>query len=489
MKPLQILIKHDSFTPLNQQLFEQLRALILARSLEPGDPLPPSRQLAKDLDISRKTVVSAYDQLISEGYLESRVGSGTFVSLELREPDLSISRSTDDNIDDSSVPLSQYGRYARSITLLSSQKEQIFSFHSWQPAFDELPFADWNKVIARAFRSKEADHLDFSKSPGGYLPLRQAIAAKLQKTRGMKCTPAQVIITCGHSQALDMVARIHIEEGLEALFENPSWTPARDIFRAYGATIRSISVDKDGIRTSNLSRLVQHNITVVYVTPSHQFPTGAVLTLPRRLELLHWAAEQRCMIVEDDFDSEFRYRGKPIPALKTLDTGERVIYMSTFNKTLYPSLGVGYLVVPESLVEVYTRARWLSAEQISTQLQAAIADFMDSGQLDKHIRRMKSIYARRRQVLVDSLKTYLGEDATVAGDIAGLSLLVTIDDIDDEELVEEAAAEGLMLTSTKSFYTRSSRAGEFLLGYGNMPESQIDVGIKRLRSVIRRVKK
>ena len=321
-----IALKHDSNVDLNQQLYEELRRLILGRKLEPGHRLPPTRTLAKDLGVARKTVVSAYDQLASEGYLRSKTGAGTFVSgdiqdsAQVHEPRSARSSGRWTNRKTDSLPLSPYALHAASTKLLPPiERSANYTFHSWQPAFDEIPATEWARAVTRLFRSDDSRLLDYSDTPAGYPPLREAIANRLEKTRGIQCTREQVIITCGQGQCIDMVARLHIEPGSEALFENPSYPPARDIFKAYGANIRSVSVDKSGLRTSNLSRLSDHKIAVVYITPSHQYPTGAILSLPRRLELLKWAREHNAVIIEDDFDSEFRYRGQPIPALKTLD--------------------------------------------------------------------------------------------------------------------------------------------------------------------------
>lgn len=508
----------DSGELLQKQVYVQLRELILNRKLLPGVRLPPSRKLADQLGISRKTVVSAYDQLLAEGYVSSQTGSGTFVSdqtgsardaasgstssasrreettvsARLDEHDLSI-RRVDEPAKARLAPasskesLSHYARRIETTDLQTLRLERVrFPFFNWQPAFDEIPLADWSRIVAKSFKRQEAQLMDYSSDPLGHFPLRHAIAERLRRTRGLDCQAEQVIITCGLSQSLDLIARMHGEEGCELLVENPSYRPVRDVFRTYGAQVRSIDVDQGGMKTERLAKLSKHNVKTIYVTPSHQFPTGAVLSLARRLELLKWAAACGAIVIEDDFDSEFRYRGSPIPAMKTLDNEERVIYLSSFTKVFYPSLAIAFMVVPPRLIPLYTRARWLASDQISLQLQDALAEFISSGLLERHVKRMRTTYAHRRRTLLEAIEDHLSGCATTHGDHAGLSTLIRLRcNLDDDEILQKAGARGIAMTSTRSSYTRNSVRGEFILGYGNLAENEIRQGIMELRLIVK----
>lgn len=553
-------LKLDDEGPLQlqKQVYLQLRELILKGELLPGVRLPPSRKLADLLGISRKTVVSAYDQLLAEGYVTSQLGSGTFVSPNLPDHDSptdeaqeetsspkEISEDTYNNLPtDNALPVrfnlsraevafpsvrtekklppsraetvdmdlspaesykqkdlhapeedqdhglrifSDYGRRLTNVDLLSFHMEQSrFPFFNWQPAFDELPLTEWARIVSKTFRRQEAHLVDYAPDPLGHMPLRKAIAERLRNTRGLDCRPEQVVITCGLSQSLDMIARLHAQEGMELLVENPSYRPVRDIFRTYGAQVRSIDVDQGGLKTEKLTKLSTHSVRVVYLTPSHQFPTGVVLTLARRLELLRWATECGALLIEDDFDSEFRYRGSPIPAMKTLDKDEQVIYLSSFTKVFYPSLAIAYMVVPPKLVPYYARARWLASDQLSLQVQEALAEFISSGLLERHVRRMRTTYALRRKALMEAIEDHLEDCATTHGDQAGLSTLIRLKcDMDDDEIIRRARERGIALTSTRTCYTRSSVVGEFILGYGNLKENEIRQGIIELRMIVK----
>lgn len=519
---------------LQKQIYLQLRELILNGELLPGVRLPPSRKLAELIGVSRKTVVSAYDQLLSEGYLSSQTGSGTFVTdpSQTRQAVAtaagdSVSKGDEKRIqrfDDkrpssvdykrvqgvdnkriigdrraneesksTAIPpreresLSAFGRRLSATETQSPRLEHVrFPFFNWQPAFDELPLTDWSRIVSKTFRKLDSRLLDYASDPLGHMPLRTAIAERLQRTRGLNCQPEQVVINCGLAQSLDLMAKLHAEDGMELLVENPSYRPIRDVFRAYGAHIRSIDVDQGGMKTERLAKLSRHNVKAVYVTPSHQFPTGAVLSLARRLELIKWATECGALIIEDDFDSEFRYKGSPIPAMKTLDKEEQVLYLSSFTKIFYPSLAIAFMVLPPKLISVYTKARWLAADNIAIQVQDALAEFISTGLLERHVKRMRTTYAHRRKALLEAIEDHLKDCATTYGDQAGLSTLIRIKcDLEDDEILQRALERGIALTSTRTSYTRNAVRGEFILGYGNMSETQIKQGIIELRMIVR----
>jgi GntR family transcriptional regulator / MocR family aminotransferase len=353
--------------------------------------------------------------------------------------------------------LSQYAQnfVNRSLPKHSAPKHEI-DFCYWQPAFSHFPLQIWRQIMTRHLQSPNL--LDYSSEPLGYKLLREAIARYLVRSRAVRCDGSQVMIVNGTQQALDLIARLFINPGDQVVMEEPGYLSAHS--------------------TSN-------PIKLVYTTPSHQFPTGGILSLPRRLELLAWAQQRGAMIIEDDYDSEYRYGEKPIPAMQGLDQNNSVIYIGTFSKVLFPALRIGYLVLPPELVKIFSQAKRLIDRQSPLLEQYVLADFINEGHLERHFRRMRTLYNQRRQALVKSLGLILGERVTIFGDAAGIHLMVQLQtDISDEEIIVRAAQVGVGLTSAASFYLRSSRGGQFLFGYANLEEAEINEGISRLAQVL-----
>lgn len=487
-----IAIDSDSSTPLHQQIYDELRQAILKGRLSPGSRIPSTRALSKSLGISRFTVTQSYDQLSSEGYLETVVGSGTFVCKQL--PD-ELLRSTpiefSTKVERGSIKLSGYGRiliYADNVPKIDDSPLTI-NFRFGRPAFDHFPIELWRRLLSR-YCCADLNWLDYSTDPLGYKPLREEIANYLSRSRAVNCEPDQILITNGTQQALDLILRMLIEPEEIIAIEDPGYLSARLIFQTHDAQILPISVDGSGLIVEQIQKSTSSNIRLVYVTPSHQFPTGAILSLPRRLQLLAWAQQNGTLIIEDDYDSEYRYNGRPIPALQGLDRGGCVLYVGTFSKVLFPSLRIGYLVLPKSLVSIFTRAKWLSGRHLPILEQQVLTDFIKTGHLERHIRKMRALYDRRRQVLVQALKTYFGEKATILGEKAGIHLMVCFQtDLRDEEIIQRAAEVDVGMTSASPHYlnTYSKAAdsrGEFIFGYGELTKEQLQEGIRRLARVL-----
>jgi GntR family transcriptional regulator/MocR family aminotransferase len=292
------------------------------------------------------------------------------------------------------------------------------------------------------------------------------------------------MLTNGTQQALYLVMRLLIDPGDAIALEDPGYLSARRIFLSQGAKLVPIGVDRSGIVVKDLANY-SSDIKLVYVTPSHQFPTGAILSLPRRLELLAWAQQTGALILEDDYDSEYRYGDRPIPALQGLDRSHSVIYIGTFSKVLFPSLRIGYLVLPPSLVSLFARAKWLSDRQLPLLEQQVLTDFIEQGYLERHIRQMRSLYDRRRQVIVQALKAYFGERATILGEKAGIHLMVRLQThLTDAEIIQRAAEVGVGMMSAQPHYLNASSTGEFIFGYSELTEQQLQEGIRRLAEAI-----
>lgn len=480
-----ISLDRKSGTPLYQQLAEKLRFAVLQGRLRPRQKLPPSRVLAKTLEVSRATVTQSYEQLLSEGYLEAHCGSGTFVCSQLPDDNLqarSIKRC-DSKLPDLSL-LSQFGTELLEVDRLDvpdPQDEISFGFGS--PAIDQFPSKLWRQLLTRHCNNAVSVSNSLPDA-AGYFPLRSAIADYLGRARGVQSSAEQVIIVNGSQQAVDLIARLTIDRDDWVALEDPGYLGARQCFRGQGANLQGIPVDSEGLEVEILS---QHctPFKLLYVTPSHQFPTGVTLSLSRRLALLQWAEQTRTLILEDDYDSEYRYGERPIPALQGLDQSDRVIYVGTFSKILFPSIRIGYLVIPTAWIPLVSRAKWLCDRQSPLLEQYALTDCIVEGHFERHIRRMRHLYNQRRQVLVNTLKDCFGSQVTILGENAGIHLMAKIETaLPDESVIQAAKRLGVGLISAQDYYLTSPNSGEFIFGYAQLHETQILQGIQKLSQVL-----
>nr|WP_322720424.1 PLP-dependent aminotransferase family protein [Nostoc sp. ChiQUE02]MDZ8233487.1 PLP-dependent aminotransferase family protein [Nostoc sp. ChiQUE02] len=476
----------EAALPLYRQVYAQLRQAILSRRLTPGEKLPSTRTLAQLLSVSRATVTQSYEMLLSEGYLETIVGSGTFVCRQLPDELLNTTPiQPKSQLPHSSISLSTYGESLSDRAFLHLPEAEVeISFSYGRPAFDQFPIDLWRKLLSRHCRLSRYV-LDYTYDSMGYQPLKEAIAEYLSRSRAVKCEPEQIIIVGGSQQGIDLITRILIDRGDWIAVEEPGYLSARRAFLAQGASLFPISVDQSGLIVSSLTTDIIPNIKFVYVTPSHQFPTGATLSLSRRLELLAWAHKSGTMIIEDDYDSEYRYGQRPIPALQGLDQANSVIYVGTFSKVLFPALRLGYLVLPQNLVHIFARAKWLADRQCSLLEQYALTDFITEGHLERHIRRMRALYDQRRQTLVQSLFSYFGDKIEISGENAGMHLMVKINtELTDDQIVQLAALAGVSIGAAYPQYLKHSPGSEFILGYAELNEQKIQEGVRRLAQVI-----
>lgn len=488
---LKVFIDSESDLPTYRQIYEQLRKAILAGYLLPGDRVPSIRELARSLRISRTTVTQSYELLHSEGYLQSLIGSGTFVSQQLPE-DLLKTTPTEPAIKSpcvkhSPIHLSQYGVNLRNTKVDDDTltPKPFLSFQYRPSRFDSATLQQWKKLWVRHFNSENWIDLKNASDTLGLPCLREAIACYITRSRAVECEADQIIIVSTTLQAIELVSRVLIEAGDRIILENPSCLDIHQIFLTQGAQLYPIPVDDSGIIIENLPPSSSTKAKLVYVTPSHQFPLGVVMSLRRRLELLDWVNHSGAMIIEDDYDSEYRYCGRPIPALQGLNQNGSVIYVGDFSGALFPVINIGYLVAPPELVPVLARAKRITYNRIPLLEQYVLTDFINEGYLEKHIRRTWKEYDRRRHLLIEYLQLHLGDRVTILGEDAGMHLTVRLHkQFSDEKIAAYAAHKDLKWIGTAPYYLQEPCSREFVLGYADLNEKEIEDAVQNLVELI-----
>ena len=476
----------ESRTPLYRQLYDRLRRAILAGQLAPGTRLQSSREMAGELSVSRNTVVNAYEQLLAEGYLEGQVGSGTYVSRALPEDLLDVKtlvRSCARG-GGNGLGLSERGKvFAAFAPGVPRAPEAVRPFQPGVPALDSFPFDIWSKLVARHWRRPATSLLGYGE-PQGHAPLRRAIASYLGLSRAVRCTPEQVIVVDGAQMAFDLTARVLLDPGDAAWVEEPGYPGARAALTAAGARLVNVPVDAEGLDVTAGAEL-DPGARLIYVTPSHQFPLGMTMSLPRRLALLDWAGRVGAWVVEDDFDSEYRYEGRPLAALQGLDNDGRVVYVGTFSKFLFPSLRLGYIVAPPNLVDAFVAARAMSGRHSPSVEQAILTDFIEEGHFGRHIRRMRTLYRERQMTLVEALRREAGDLVEVEPSDAGIHLVAWLPEgLGDSDVSRAAAARGVEARPMSSFYAGEPGRGGLELGYAAFNGEEIRRGAAQLSAAI-----
>ena len=490
MTDLPVVLDRESAAPIHRQLYDDLRDAILARRLKPGTRLPSSRALAVQLGIGRNTALEAYAQLRTEGYLEPRVGSGTFVTAALPDHLLharAVARASRTKARPARAPrLSTLARQISASPIVPEVSWRMATpFYPGIPAYELFPVDVWRRLA----NERWADHpgrdlLDYG-DPAGLPVLREAIANYLTSSRGLSCESDQVIIVGGSQQGLYLASQLLLDPGDRAWCEDPGYRGARVAFDAAGAEIVSVPVDREGIDVAE-GRRRSPGARLAYVTPSHQYPLGSVMSLARRLELLSWASSSGAWIIEDDYDSEFRYSGRPLPALQGLDEEECVVYMGTFSKILFPSLRLGYLVVPRQLIEAFLAARALVDRHRPSMDQAVLARFMADGHFERHLRRTRAAYQHRRDVLGERLQRLLSDIVEIQAASAGMHLLAWLPDgVSDNELSDELAKAGVSAPPLSYHSMQAIPRGALILGYTGFREPALKYRAKLMASIIR----
>ena len=453
------------------EIYRQIRQAILDGRLKDGDRLPATRELARSLAVSRSTVTTAYERLLGEGIAASRIGAATIVS----------SRNG------RSSPIARFasGRALRArevwdaVTVtVASVSPAAYDFRNCFPDVALFPHVVWRRAVARALRSSSMTSAVYE-APAGTQALRTAIADHIGVSRSVKASPDDIIVTNGTQQALDVIARTLLEPGDVIAVEDPGYSPPRHLFRSLGARVVGVPVDGDGLVVDQLPL----NTRMVYVTPSHQFPLGVAMSLPRRRALLAWAKRNNAAIIEDDYDSEFRFGGRPLDPLQTLDSAGHVIYVGTFSKTMLPALRLGFLVLPPSLRAAAAKAKFVSDWHTSTLAQPALARFIDDGSFARHIRKMGNVYSQRHRIVTATIERDFGVHLELMPSSSGLHVAALARAASVEEvasIVRRAARIGVVVRPLAQFAVGTKARAGIIIGYGAIPTSKISEGLQRL---------
>ncbi len=471
-------IRLDPAQGLAIQLYRQLRERILDGRLRGGARLPASRELAARLGVSRNTVTRAFDQLYAEGYIEGQVGAGTYVV------ELAGMTPRPSPAGGGPLPAALRQRLAAGPRLVPPPADAPRAFRIGVPAFDLFPFETWARLSARFWRRPGAQRLGYA-DPAGDRRLRELVAAYLRQARGLSCEAEQVVITCGAQQGISLCARLLLTAGERAAIENPGYRAAGEAFANAGARLCGIGVDAEGLDVAALERA--GDCRLVYVTPSHQYPTGVTLSLARRLQLLDWAERHDGWIVEDDYDGEYRYSGTPLAPLAALDRGGRVVYVGTFCKIAFPALRLGYLVLPPALAGAFAECLALDMRHTETGTQAVMAEFIASGHFQRHVRRMRAAARSRRDALLAGWPSAIPGCAPLPALEAGLHLCVRVDGLAREgELLAAAQRAGVEMNGLSRYWlpggdTPADERAGLVLGFAAVPEEEIARALRTLR--------
>ncbi|MFT3765609.1 MAG: PLP-dependent aminotransferase family protein [Minicystis sp.] len=489
LRELPIDLERRAGVPIHKALYDALRAAMLTGRLRPGARLPSSRDLGQQLGVARGTVVAVYEQLAGEGYLASRTGSGTTVAESLPDrwfkggaappdpeaPPRPARRATS---------LSRWGKALDASPFAVTPRTTVRPFRAHLPAVDAFPAEDWGRIVGKRARRDEKLLLSDGDARG-HGPLREILGEHLRVSRGVACHADQIVILPSVQQAIDIAARLTVDPGDEIWMEDPGYTGARAVLEAAGASLVPVPVDAHGIDVAAGARLAP-DARMAYVTPGHQAPLGVTLAIDRRLALLGWAKDQRALIIEDDYDSEYRYEGRPVPALQGLDRAGVVLHTGTFSKTLLPSLRLAYAVVPEGLVDSFVAAKSILDRYTPPLLQAALADFIEGGHFGRHLRRMREIYAERRAALLAAIEADLADTLTVVGASAGLDVAVRLPKgVDDRAVAGDLAAAGVEALALSRHALRRRDVNGLLLGFAAFSPARIRKSMAAAAAVIR----
>ncbi|MEJ8674971.1 PLP-dependent aminotransferase family protein [Chromobacterium amazonense] len=446
---------------LSRQLYRHLRELIRQTRLAPGSAVPASRQLAETLALGRNTVLAAYEQLIAEGYLESRHGSGTYVCQAFAS-----------TASPAAAALPQRELSRRGVQLQSYSRVPVSKFGAFIPGQPELarfPHQQWQKCLARSQRTAPLDWMHYQRE-GGLQALRHALAEYLFLTRSVRCSPEQILVTSGTQVGLALIAKLLADPGDIAWLEEPGYSGAQAAMLEAGLACRPVPVDQHGL--APLSSAASPKL--IYTTPAHQYPTGVIMGLARRLELLQTARHHNSWIIEDDYDGEFSHTPNPLAALQSLDQDNRVIYLGTFSKVMFPALKLGYLVLPPELAEAFRHCQARLHGETGYLHQAALADFIERGHFAQHIRNMRELYAHRQHLLRTAMARYLGDALPISGGEAGMHLLANLPlGFDEWELQDAAARQGLWLRPLARHFLGKAYRNGLVLGYAAVPDERI----------------
>ncbi len=475
-------IDRASSVPIYRQLDAALRRLILDGTLVPGRRLPSTRELAQEIGVSRITVKSVYEQLTAEGYFQAKTGAGTFISLSLDIEALPRIGPTPTTVVSQNIEISD-----RAVTIMSSKASvrhgETGSFRPGVPALDEFPIKMWNKYLLDAMATEQRRNLSYGQINGS-ARLRASIATYLTDARSMQVDPDQIVITSGAQQAFVLIAFVLLNNGDTVWYENPGHIAGRDVMQIMGANVAPVPIDGEGMDLDFAVR-THAKPTLIFTTPSHQQPLGTTMSLARRLAFLNYAQENDAWIIEDDYDSEFRYRGRPLPALSALDSQRRVFYVGTFSKSMFAAMRLGYIVVPPRLVEPFAKARNLLGQSSSAVVEQALSHFMDDGRFVEHIRKMRRIYRERRDVLFACLSNDCADYLEPQATDAGMHMLAWLKNGINDQVAHSALLQAGIESLPLSVYciTPLNRSG-IVLGFSGTPTDRIPKLVKRVAKAL-----
>jgi len=483
-----IRFENDASSPMYRQLYAWFRSAILTGELRPGHKLPSTRYLASELNISRITVLCAFQQLAAEGYIVSSTGSGTYVANSIPDQVTRLGFGKQPRLMNHSKCSG-----SRKISQLSAKISPfptlpfgLEAFRVGLPALDRFPVTVWSRLVARRWRQPKKEMLMYGDRMG-FEPCREAIAEYVTTVRGVRCDASQVMIVNGSQQGLQITARTLLDPGDHVWIEEPAYPGAVQAFHSVTGNQIPVPVDEEGLDVKEGIRRCP-KARAAFITPSHQFPLGVTMSAGRRMMLVDWAFRNNSWIVEADYDSECDFCKRPIAAVQGLDTNRRVIYVGTFNKVLFPSLRIGYLIVPSDLVSAFSRIRQASDLSHSTLEQVVLADFIREGHLARHIRRMRMLYMERRKALGEAIRKQLGEQLEVVDAEAGMHLVALLSPGVNDKIVSRKAAEaGISAIPLSSCYLKRPSRGGLVLGYGGASKDQIEHGVRILAKIIREI--
>jgi GntR family transcriptional regulator/MocR family aminotransferase len=478
-----LVLERKTGKPLQSAVYDAIREAILGGRVAVGARLPATRDLSEQLGVARGTVVSAYEQLTLEGYLCGKRGAGTFVSETLPDEWLLPRQRAAHSRRPRKASLSARGAALARARFPMAVPGAPRPFLPYTPAVDVFPRARWGQLVARHARLTHPTRFR-DLDARGYAPLREALAEHLRAFRGMRCGAGQVLILPGVHQALDLVARLLLDPGEAAWIEDPGYFGARRVLEAADVELAPVPVDDAGLDVVRGIAVAPH-ARLAYVTPAHQAPRGSTLSLDRRMRLLDWADREGAWIFEDDYDSEFRYEGKPLAALQSLDHRDVVIHAGTLSKVMFPGLRLSYLVVPDALVDPFTAAMSVLHRYVPLVLQAAAAEFIAEGDLGRHIRRARNVYAERRTSLVSALTSELGHELHVAGTTCGMQVLARlVRSISDRAVCRSAHDAGLEILPLSKFAIRPLRRGGLVMGFAAVESARTRRAVPLLRELL-----
>lgn len=465
-----ILINHQSTTSLQNQIYLQIVEQIIAGNFKPGDLMPATRKLALELSVSRNTVLGAYAQLSAEGYLESQIGSGYRVCAL---PVSLISKNSEAQSIDKSITDTH-----------QTEKQFRFSFEYGSVDNSIFPYTPWKKSINRSLDAMVELPAHTYPERQGLFKLQKNLCSYLFHARGVSCRPEQIIITPGHQYSMEIVANIFKNSNRKFAIENPGYDGTRKIFENHDFTIMPVNLESSGVKTEEIREI---HPDLLYLTPSHQYPTGVVLPIGKRYEILDMAAKKDFYVIEDDYDSELRYDTAPIPSLYSLDRCGRTIYAGTFSKTLFPALRMAFIVLPENLMDRYHEFYGRYNSRVSSLMQLTLADFIETGHYQRHLNKIRVLYKKRQKEFLNAFNQVFGDQATLTGDLAGVHFLVTVKNCPlPEKMIERIFESGINITDSIPYYLKPLKKpdGQFIISFASVKPDHYQPGLQALKDAI-----